>query len=59
MALNYSIVERNKNFLVVETATNQPIKNFNNKDVARKFMRHLNLGGGFNGWTPKFFVASE
>jgi hypothetical protein len=26
-----------------------------NKTEAKSFSRHLNLGGGFDGWTPDFF----
>lgn len=31
------------------------IKRFNSKDEAKAFSRRLNLGGGFDGWTPDFF----
>ena len=31
------------------------IKRFMIKDDAKRFSRHLNLGGGFDGWTPDFF----
>lgn len=31
------------------------IKRFMTKEDAKKFSRHLNLGGGFDGWTPDFF----
>jgi hypothetical protein len=31
------------------------IKRFMNKTEAKSFSRHLNLGGGFDGWTPDFF----
>jgi hypothetical protein len=24
---------------------------------AKKIVRHLNMGGGFDGWTPGFFLA--
>lgn len=32
------------------------IKRFMTKEDAKKFSRHLNLGGGFDGWTPVFFL---
>jgi hypothetical protein len=35
------------------------IKRFMNKDEAKTFSRHLNLGGGFDGWTPDFFLNTE
>ena len=31
------------------------IKRFMDKTEAKSFSRHLNLGGGFDGWTPDFF----
>ena len=31
------------------------IKRFEDKTKAKAFTRHLNSGGGFNGWTPDFF----
>lgn len=67
MAFNYKIVEgwllpetSDKNcpvFDVYEVPTEQVIKRFNDPKEAKKFMRHLNLGGGFDGWTPTFFMT--
>lgn len=51
--MNYSITEKNE---VYETATDQIIKKFSTKSEARELMKHLNLGGGFDGWTPSFFL---
>lgn len=31
------------------------IKRFVDKTQAKAFSKHLNLGGGFDGWTPDFF----
>lgn len=31
------------------------IKRFVDKNEAKAFSKHLNLGGGFDGWTPDFF----
>lgn len=56
MAFNYKIEEGNGFFYVKETVTEQIIKCFSEKDTARKFMKHLNFGGGFDGWTPTFFL---
>lgn len=56
--MNYNMVEnKNKMYDVVETATDQVIYTSNEKD-ARLFMRHLNLGGGFDGWTPSFLLKN-
>lgn len=31
------------------------IKRFKTREEAKAFSKHLNLGGGFDGWTPDFF----
>lgn len=31
------------------------IKRFMDKSEAKEFSKRLNLGGGFDGWTPDFF----
>lgn len=54
--MNYKIQEVNSVFEVFETQTEQVIKTFDTKEKARKFMKSLNLGNGFDGWTPSFFV---
>jgi hypothetical protein len=43
---------------VIETTTNQIIKSFPAPTEAKEFMRHLNLGGGFDGWTPSFLLKN-
>ena len=52
--MNYKIVNENHKFAVREVKTDQNLEVFKTKDDARKFMRHLNLGGSFDGWTPAF-----
>lgn len=42
---------------VVETGTRQVIKSEMRKEEAKSMARHLNMGGGFDGWTPSFFLA--
>ena len=54
--MNYSIVEENGLFKVYEHPTEQVIESFKSKNEAKKLMKHLNLGGGFDSWTPSFFV---
>ena len=66
MAFNYKIVEGlllPKNSVqncpvydVYEVPTDQVIKRFQDPKEAKKFMRHLNFGGGFDGWSPTFFL---
>lgn len=58
--MSYRIQERRPGvFSVVEhRSTNEqvPIRSFAKKDEAKTFQRFLNLGGGFDGWTPDFFL---
>lgn len=41
---------------VVENTTNQVIKSGLSLQKAKEIVRHLNLGGGFDGFTPAFFL---
>ena len=54
--MSYRMFENDKKFFVLETATDQIIRKFTSKSDAKSFMRHLNLDGGFAGWTPSFFL---
>jgi len=58
MSFNYKIEENNGIYSVVEYATEQTIGKFSDKLEARKLLRHLNLGGGFDGWSPSFFMKN-
>jgi 16S rRNA G1207 methylase RsmC len=40
---------------VIETKTNQTIVNDVSMPNAKLIARHLNFGGGFDGFTPSFF----
>ena len=44
---------------VVETGTQQVIKSDMTKDAAKALCRHMNFGGGFDGWTPAFFLEKR
>jgi hypothetical protein len=61
--MNYNLIEgrtdRNM-YDVIETTTDQVIKSFPGNEFlkARAFMRHMNLGGSFDGWTPSFFLKN-
>ncbi len=46
-------------FRVVEQPSKQIIKAFSAIKEAKAFMRHLNMGGGFDGWTPPFIVPRQ
>lgn len=41
---------------IVENNTNQVIKTGLILQKAKGVVRHLNMGGGFDGWTPTFFL---
>ena len=56
--MNYKIQNENKTFSVLETRTNQVIGSFKEQQEAKKLLRHLNLGGCFDGYTPSFFLTS-
>jgi hypothetical protein len=56
----YNLVEGQDKSMydVLEETTGQVIKSFpgDKFSEARAFMRHLNLGGGFDSWTPSFLL---
>lgn len=58
--MNYNLVEGQDKSMydVLEETTSQVIKSFpgDKFSEARAFMRHLNLGGGFDGFTPSFLL---
>lgn len=60
--MSYKVVEQNKVFSVVEERKLEKgvekvnIKSFPDRQEAKLFMRKLNGGVGFNGWTPDFFL---
>ncbi len=60
MAYNdYKLVEGEDKALyyIREVKTDQVIKAFRSFSDARKFLKHLNMGGGFSSWTPTFFLT--
>ena len=42
---------------VVETKTGLDIYSSDSSKKNTEVCRHLNLGGGFDGWTPEFFLT--
>ena len=55
--MNYEIVNaKNNEFHVLETRTNQIVAICDKMCEARKCVKHLNSGGGFDGNTPTFFL---
>ena len=41
---------------LIEISTGIPIKTSLKKEEAKVMLRHLNMGGGFDGFTPQFFT---
>jgi hypothetical protein len=57
--MNYKIITNPGHFFdVVETNTNQIIRTFTAHQEAKSYMRFLNLGGGFDGYTPSFLIKN-
>ena len=58
--MNYKLVEdeNKKIYYVKETTTDLNIKAFKEFSEARKYMKFLNLGGSFDGFTPAFILKS-
>ena len=56
--VNYKI-QKSENGMheVVETQTGYLVVRDLNAGQAKASCRHLNFGGGFDGWTPGFFLA--
>ena len=54
--LNYVIEADSTEYNVIETPTDQVIKVYKAYKDAKELMRHLNLGGAFDGWTPTFML---
>jgi hypothetical protein len=44
---------------IIETKTGQTIKHNIGLSKAKTLVRHLNFGGGFDGFTPAFFLAEN
>ena len=56
--IDYRIQKNKKNFDIFETRTETVIASVLVKSDAQKIAMHLNMGGGFGGWTPGFFLKS-
>ena len=56
MAVDYKVIEKDGKFHIEERATEYIIRSFNTREDAKKYMKFLNLGGGFAGFTPSFIL---
>lgn len=54
--MNYNLKSTNNKHSIIETFTDFEMKTFTDFEEAKKFLRHLNLGGAFDGNTPAFFM---
>jgi hypothetical protein len=56
MAVNYKVIKEGTDFHIREISTGQLIMVLDSKEEAYKKAANLNLGGGFDGFTPKFLL---
>lgn len=56
--MNYKVIQSAvvDRFDVFETQTDQVVLSATTNKIAKETSRHLNLGGGFDGQTPSFFL---
>ena len=54
--MKYKMKEDNGFWNIIETPTQHVIRSFKDREEAKKYMRNLNFGAVFDGWTPAFFL---
>ena len=54
--MTYRVEQTNDNYSIIEKDTELNIFQTQRERDARELCRSLNLGGGFNGYTPVFFT---
>lgn len=54
--MGYHLKETNGTFDIIEKETDTTISLTTSEQRARDLCRKLNLGSGFDGWTPTFFA---
>lgn len=59
MEQNYFVKEDEGQFLIIEKQTNTLIKVYDSQREASRQCRSLNLGDGFDGFTPLFMTLGE
>jgi hypothetical protein len=55
--VKYRVIQEGQDFYIKEIKTDQLIMVLDSKEEAYRAASHLNLGGGFDGLTPKFFLT--
>lgn len=54
--MSYAVKETSGTFDIIEKDTGVKIALKTDETIAKNICRKLNLGSGFNGWTPTFFA---
>lgn len=55
--MSYAVRENNGKFNILEKDSDVIIELEAEEKIARDICRKLNLGSGFNGWTPPFLAS--
>lgn len=55
--MSYAVKETLGTFDIIEKDTDVKIVLKTEEKIAKSVCRKLNLGAGFNGWTPPFFAV--
>lgn len=56
--MSYSVLKKYKEYVIKEKDTNHVVFTTDDEREARKMCRSLNLGSGFNGFTPYFMTIT-
>ena len=57
--MSYTVKTIEKKYCIIEEETDHNVQCFKNEKIARQVCRNLNLGSGFQGWTPAFFCEKS
>ena len=57
--LTYRMKEVNDKFVIEEHETGLEVQRYKEQKSARETLRNLNMGGGFDGFTPTFFTRND
>lgn len=57
--MSYKVVGKDGKFCISEEGTDKIVDCYKKERQARAVCRNLNLGSGFQGWTPDFFCDTE
>lgn len=54
--MTYRVLKEDQDYAIIEKDTDLIVQRLKDQNDARDLCRSLNLGSGFNGFTPAFFV---